>query len=61
MKSYGIDLGAIGASAGACTTSAINTVWENCTQENLDKLTAMTTNANNQLKEAGIDVGDLTE
>ncbi len=61
MKAYGIDLDALSSQAGAISTQAINNLWQNCTKENLDKITAMVSTANENLKANGIDVYELTE
>lgn len=61
MKANGIDFYAISTQAGAITSYAITSLWENCTKENLDKLTELASNANEQLKANGIDVYGLTD
>lgn len=53
LKANGLDIGKL-------SQAAITTMWENCTQENLDKLTKMVKDSNETLLANGIDVKGLT-
>lgn len=48
-----------GVEIGNISSQAVTTVWENCTQENLDKITQAVKTTDETLKQNGIDVSDL--